>query len=144
VPDVPPAFCRALNRIIHDGTATPVELAEAGGCSARHVRNAANTRSSKSVSLEFAEQISRWLVDERSETRQLDGFLGLRGATHFRPQDEDHDDCLLEEMARVQKHMARADDALKDGDTAQARQEMEEAQAWMKAAQEDASERHTT
>lgn len=94
------------------------------------------------ISLEKAERLSRWLVDTFEETRQVDGLLGLKGATHIRPDEHDPDDCLLEEMARVQKRMSKADEALKGGDVAEARREMQRAFEELRRAQEDAQALH--
>ena len=136
------AFCRALHEIHADGVATTREMARAAGCSDRHMRHVVSICDDTQLSLEKAERLSQWLVDTFGETRQLDGFLGLSGAVHMRPESHDPDDDLLEEMARVQKHMSRADDALGDGDVTTARQEMQEAFRWMKRAQEDAQALH--
>jgi hypothetical protein len=136
-------FVRALGEIYRDGVCTTTEMARAAGCSERHMRHVVSQCDPTQLSLEKAEQLSRWLVDTFGETRQLDGLLGMRGATHLRPEDVESDDCLLEELALVSKHMSRADDAIKDGEPETARKEVERAFEELRRAHEDARRQHT-
>ena len=140
------AFSRRLHDIHSGGVATIDEMAEAAGCTGRHMRHVVSMCSPKQLSLEKAIQLSAWLVDERDETRQLEGFLGLTGAVYLRPEPgtAETDDCLLEEMGQVQKRMSEADDALKSGDVDGARLQMQKAFKEMRRAMEDAQALHTT
>jgi hypothetical protein len=130
-------FARALNEIIHDGVATPREMASAAGCSARHIRNVANQKDSTELSAQKMEKLSRWLVDERDEVRHLQGLLGRSGGAYLRPDQAEVDRCLKEEMADIQKEMTYADDALKNGETSAARRHVAKVKGLAKLALEE-------
>jgi len=132
---MPTGFARALNEMFHDGTITPRELEKSTGYSATHLRNIANSETG--VSDEAMENISRVLVDEYGETRQLQGMLGMDGGAYIRPEQAEVDRCLLDEMAEIQKLMAYADDALKEGETAEARRHLAKVKGLSKLAMEE-------
>jgi len=112
------AFQRKLNAIIRRSIATPRELSEEAGCSPQHIRAVA--RGDCSLSLEKAETISSYLADEADELRQLEGFLGISGATHFHPDEVENDDCLQDEIYEARNHFAAADSLLKAGERGEA------------------------
>jgi len=134
------AFQAALNRILRKGIASADEMARQCDRSPQHIRAVA--RGDHHMGAEAKEELSSWLCDARDCTIQVDGMLGLTYETHRRPTEHDGDDCLLEEMGRVQKHMSAADAALKDEDTETAREEMQKAFAELRRAHEDAKQIH--
>lgn len=67
-------FSRQLNRIVHEGRFTVVELADVVACSQRHIYAAADTTSPSELGLERAEALSRYLCSH-GETRLALGML---------------------------------------------------------------------
>lgn len=132
---MPTGFSRALNEMFHDGTITPRELEKATGYSATHLRNIANGETG--VSDQAMEKISRTLVDDFGETRQVQGMLGMDGGAYIRPEQAEVDECLLEEMAEIQKLMTYADDAVKKGEASAARRHMAKVKGLAKLAFEE-------
>jgi transcriptional regulator with XRE-family HTH domain len=119
------AFQRALNRYLRTGKLTAREAARQLGVTPSHIRAVA--RGDRHLPHPKVETLSSWLVDELGLTEHVEGMLGMSGAVHFHPdQVEDHD-CLHDEMAMAQKHLADADRALKDGRRGEAMKEAQKA-----------------
>lgn len=129
------AFQRKLNEIVRRSVATPRELASVADCSAQHIRAVA--RGDTCLSLEKAEVLSSYLADEQGELRQLEGFLGLSGATHFHPDEVENDDCLRSEIYGARNHFAAADSLLKAGEREEAAAQARKGIAKAKAALAD-------
>ena len=125
------SFSLALNEIASDGTASAIEMAHAAGCSESHMRDVISICNSAQLSLQKAIRLSAWLVDERSETRQLQagggkqGFLGETGDAHFLPADVKNDDDIREEICAARNDATRAIEAFDD-------QEREEAARYIR------------
>jgi len=64
-------------------------------------------------------------------------MLGMDGGAYIRPEQAEVDRCLLDEMAEIQKLMTYADDALKEGETAQARRHLAKVKGLSKLAMEE-------
>lgn len=107
------AFARQLNRIIRQSVATPQELARQVDCHPEHINAVA--RGDSSMSLHKAEVISSYLADECDEMRQVSGFLGTRGETHFRPTDVENDDDIRVEICDARNDGTRAIEAMDEG-----------------------------
>lgn len=133
-------FTRALHEIHADGVATTREMARAADCSERHMRHVVSMCDPTQISLEKALRLSSWLVDDRDETRQLDGFLGLTGGVHFRPDSVDNDDCIEGEIFRSRNHAGNASRLLEEGDREGAAREMRQSIREGKAALTDIQE----
>jgi hypothetical protein len=132
-------FARALNEIIHDGVATPREMAgpDAADCSVSHLRDVANLKCTKELSPEKRERLSRWLIRERGEVRQLQGLLGKEGGAYVRSDQVALDECLKDEMAEIQKELTYADDAMKNGEFDAARRHRAKARGVVEMALEE-------
>lgn len=125
-------FQRSLNRYMRTGKVTAGEMADVTGVSAQHIRAVA--RGDRHLAPDKMAKLSSWLVDELGLTQHLGGFLGMTGAVHFHPDQVENHDCLHDEMAMAQKHLADADRALKDGRRDEALQKAQRAHAEVKEA----------
>ena len=142
------SFSLALNEVAADGTASPVEMAHAAGCSESHMRDVISICDSTQLSLEKAIRLSAWLVDERSETRQLvgadeaslPGLLGSRAEVHFAPTGFENDDEIRTEILDARQDAGRAIEAFDEGDRTRAAKELRKGIADMTRALQDVQE----
>lgn len=126
------AVSLALNEIAADGTASVQEMAAVIGCSVSHMRKVISICDTTQLSLEKFLRLSAWLVDEKGETRQLHGSPdeGLAGAlgesadVHFIPESFEADGDIRPEVFDARQDCANAIEALKDGDEAEAAQQV--------------------
>jgi len=120
------AFSLALNEIAADGTASVTQMAHAIGCSESHMRDVVSICDTTQLSLEKAIRLSAWLVDEKGETRHLEGaedqpgFLGRSGEVHFRPESFANDDDIRREVMDARQDAANAIEALDEGNREEA------------------------
>lgn len=137
------SFSLALNEIASDGTASAIEMAHAAGCSESHMRDVISICSPAQLSLRKAIRLSAWLVDERSETRQLqagsgkEGLLGKTGDAHFVPIGVGNDDDIREEICAARNDATRAIEAFDEREREEAARYIREGIRDYRAALED-------
>jgi len=137
------SFSLALNEIASDGTASAIEMAHAARCSESHMRDVISICNSAQLSLRKAIRLSAWLVDERSETRQLqasggkEGLLGETGDAHFVPRQIENDDDIRKEICAARNDATRAIEAFDNQEREEAARYIREGIRDYRAALED-------